>query len=145
MRNVSTEATRQHDNKSRTGQAHRASVTTQRDRLLRAVLQRLGKPGRETDVDVQTFWHLVSLTHPRFRRSTRPRTSNRREPTALAPQLSRRYCLAIVALALLHCLLHRLFLLRAWLRMIRPGFPRHLKAMENGRFGGVYEQQAVYG
>ncbi|QNM63173.1 hypothetical protein XHV734_4470 [Xanthomonas hortorum pv. vitians] len=29
--------------------------------------------------------------------------------------------------------------------LIRPGFPRHLKAMENGRFGGVYEQQAVYG
>ncbi|MCE4373966.1 hypothetical protein LYZ82_24115 [Xanthomonas hortorum pv. hederae] len=29
--------------------------------------------------------------------------------------------------------------------VIRPGFPRHLKAMENGRFGGVYEQQAVYG
>ncbi|MEA9753110.1 hypothetical protein VDG03_19250, partial [Xanthomonas campestris pv. raphani] len=25
--------------------------------------------------------------------------------------------------------------------LIRPGFPRHLKAMENGRFGGVYEQQ----
>ncbi|PPU04588.1 hypothetical protein XacyCFBP1159_22365 [Xanthomonas arboricola pv. corylina] len=30
-------------------------------------------------------------------------------------------------------------------RVIRPGFPRHLMAMENGRFGGVYEQQAVYG
>ncbi|SMR00788.1 Fic protein family protein [Xanthomonas fragariae] len=29
--------------------------------------------------------------------------------------------------------------------VIRPGFPRHLKAMENGQFGGVYEQQAVYG
>ncbi|MEA5125152.1 hypothetical protein, partial [Xanthomonas floridensis] len=26
--------------------------------------------------------------------------------------------------------------------LIRPGFPRHLKAMENGRFGGVHEQQA---
>ncbi|MEB1849486.1 hypothetical protein VDR43_23625, partial [Xanthomonas campestris pv. campestris] len=26
-------------------------------------------------------------------------------------------------------------------KVIRPGFPRHLKAMENGRFGGVYEQQ----
>ncbi|ASK91289.1 hypothetical protein XcvCFBP7111P_07050 [Xanthomonas citri pv. vignicola] len=29
--------------------------------------------------------------------------------------------------------------------LIRPGFPRHLKAMENSRFGGVYEQQAIYG
>ncbi|QWN27914.1 hypothetical protein DGM85_04575 [Xanthomonas phaseoli pv. phaseoli] len=29
--------------------------------------------------------------------------------------------------------------------MIRPGFPRHLMAMENSRFGDVYEQQAVYG
>jgi hypothetical protein len=29
--------------------------------------------------------------------------------------------------------------------LIRPGFPRHLKAMENGRFGGAYEQQAIYG
>ncbi|MFS8439194.1 hypothetical protein EIQ06_00535 [Xanthomonas campestris pv. campestris] len=29
--------------------------------------------------------------------------------------------------------------------LIRPGFPRHLKAMENGGFGGAYEQQAIYG
>ncbi|KIJ01950.1 hypothetical protein ST27_05025 [Xanthomonas phaseoli pv. phaseoli] len=31
------------------------------------------------------------------------------------------------------------------LGLIRPGFPRHLMAMENSRFGDVYEQQAVYG
>ncbi|QBH01373.1 hypothetical protein EYC56_21550 [Xanthomonas oryzae] len=29
--------------------------------------------------------------------------------------------------------------------MIRPGFPRHLNAMENGEFGDVHEQQAKYG
>ena len=27
----------------------------------------------------------------------------------------------------------------------RPGFCRHLGAMENGLIGGVYEQQAVHG
>lgn len=31
------------------------------------------------------------------------------------------------------------------LSMNRPGFCRHLGAMENGLIGGVYEQQAVHG
>jgi hypothetical protein len=31
------------------------------------------------------------------------------------------------------------------LALNRPGFCRHLGAMENGLIGGVYEQQAVHG
>jgi len=30
-------------------------------------------------------------------------------------------------------------------KLNRPGFCRHLGAMENGLIGGVYEQQAVHG
>ena len=52
--------------------------------------------------------------------------------------------LTVLAVACLF-LSYRVLRLETEVHLIRPGFPRHLKAMENGRFGGAYEQQAIHG
>jgi hypothetical protein len=33
--------------------------------------------------------------------------------------------------------------LRPYCEVDRPKFPRHLRAMENGQFGGIYEHEGV--
>ncbi|WP_285448264.1 hypothetical protein [Xanthomonas sp. LMC-A-07] len=104
MRNVSTEArstkheaTRKHENtktrkhENTTARQHDSTTTspiqarhiaqasprnvTAFFALFFSALANRVKPGRETDVDVQTFWRLISLAHPRFQRASRQHTN----------------------------------------------------------------------